>query len=297
MTALVVDAHHHIWRRADLPWLSGPMVPRIFGPYESIRRDYLIDEYISDARGCGVERSVYVQTNWPVDRALEEVQWVEAVAREAGWPHAIIAYADFMNENCAATLLAQSKASSRVRGSRMQLHWHENPNFRFASVPDLANSPVFRRNLARLQDFGWLFELQVFSSQMEDAARLVGDFPGIPFVLMHAGMPERDSGPDWQRWCDAIERMVDHPNLFIKLSGQGTFVHAVDQSFISDVVRKCLSLFGSARCMFGSNFPVEKIWTGYAALFQTYQQAMAEYPLDVRQDVFGRTATRVYRLT
>jgi predicted TIM-barrel fold metal-dependent hydrolase len=44
----IIDAHHHIWRRRDLPWLDGPMQPRIFGPYEAIRRDYLIDEYLAD---------------------------------------------------------------------------------------------------------------------------------------------------------------------------------------------------------------------------------------------------------
>ena len=63
MTA-IVDAHHHIWRRADLPWLDGPMQPRIFGPYEPIRRDYPISEYLADIAGCDVTKSVYVQANW-----------------------------------------------------------------------------------------------------------------------------------------------------------------------------------------------------------------------------------------
>ena len=60
----IVDAHHHIWRQADLPWLSGPMQPRIFGPYESIRRDYPVEEYLADCRPEGVTEAVYVQANW-----------------------------------------------------------------------------------------------------------------------------------------------------------------------------------------------------------------------------------------
>ena len=63
---VIVDAHHHVWRRADLPWLNGPMVPRIFGPYEPICRDYPIEEYLADIAGTGVEASVYVQANWPI---------------------------------------------------------------------------------------------------------------------------------------------------------------------------------------------------------------------------------------
>ncbi len=50
----IVDAHHHIWRQADLPWLTGPMQPRIFGPYEPIRRDYPIQEFLEDLAGTGV---------------------------------------------------------------------------------------------------------------------------------------------------------------------------------------------------------------------------------------------------
>jgi hypothetical protein len=65
----IVDAHHHIWRQADMPWLSGPMLPRIFGPYAAIRRDYLIDEFLEDLAGTGVVKSVYVQANWPPLRA------------------------------------------------------------------------------------------------------------------------------------------------------------------------------------------------------------------------------------
>ena len=90
----VIDAHFHVWRQADLPWLSGPMQPRIFGPYEPIRRDYLMAEYHEDSAATGVEKSVYVQANWPVDQAEAEVAWVSRLAAETGWPHGIVGYAD-----------------------------------------------------------------------------------------------------------------------------------------------------------------------------------------------------------
>ena len=73
----IIDAHHHIWRRADLPWLSGPMRPRILGPYDAIRRDYVIGEYRDDIAGTEVTRSVYVQANWAPERFEDEVAWVE----------------------------------------------------------------------------------------------------------------------------------------------------------------------------------------------------------------------------
>ena len=57
-----------------------------------------------------------------------------------------------------------------MRGVRMQLHWHENPAYRFASRPDLATDPKGPANVAKLADYGWSFDLQVFAAQMADAA-------------------------------------------------------------------------------------------------------------------------------
>jgi hypothetical protein len=125
----IVDAHHHIWRQADLPWLMGPMQPRIFGSYEPIRRDYAIGEYLDDVSGCGVTRSVYVQTNWAKERFEDEAAWVQQTANETGYPHAIIAYADMDVEDVRPQLDRLSRYKL-VRGVRMQLHWHENPHYR-----------------------------------------------------------------------------------------------------------------------------------------------------------------------
>ena len=185
----IVDAHHHIWRQADLPWLSGPMQPRIFGPYEPIRRDYPIQEYLDDLAGSGVTRSVYVQTNWANDRFEDETAWVQETAKDHGWPHAIVSYADF-NVDDVRPQLDRLARYPLVRGVRMQLHWHENPLYRFAARPDLCADPKIRRNVARLAEYGFSFDLQVFAPQMAGAAGLAEACPDVTFILQHAGMLE-----------------------------------------------------------------------------------------------------------
>lgn len=185
-----VDAHHHLWRIADLPWLSGGMKPRIFGPYASIRRDYLASEYVAEAQACGISSSVYVQANWPVERSVDEVLWLRDVHAETGWPMAIIGSADLFSDEGAEVMRSQASITPLMRGTRLQLHWHQHPDFRFASASDSMNDPVFRHNIAGLADLGWLFELQVFAPQMADAAAFVAAFPETTFVLVHAGMLE-----------------------------------------------------------------------------------------------------------
>lgn len=291
----IIDAHHHIWRQADLPWLEGPMVPRIFGPYEPIRRNYPIEEFLSDIRGTGVGKSVYVQTNWAKARAVDEVDWVQGIADAHGWPHAIVGYADLMDETAGGTLQRQSEFAL-MRGIRMQLHWHDNEMYRFAPRPDLMNEAVFRRNLRRLAHYGWSFDLQIFASQMADAAQLAADNPDITFILQHAGMPEDLTSAGRALWRDGMERLADRENVVTKLSGLGTFIHHNDPDHIAEIVAETVLMFGPERCLFGSNFPIEKLWTSYEALVSAFRAALAPYPWAAQDAMLRANAARIYRI-
>lgn len=288
----MIDAHFHIWRQADLPWLTGPMQPRIFGPYEPIRRDYPVTEYLADAAAAGMTEAVYVQANWPVDRFVAEAAFVAEASDASGFPIAIVAYADMLADDARPQLDALAR-NSRVRGVRQQLHWHQNPLYRFAADPDLACHPTLQRNIARLADFGWSFDLQVFTGQMTGAAALADACPGVTFVLQHAGMLEDLSEDGMDAWRTGMAMLAARPNVVSKLSGLGTFLRRNDAGHVAMVVRETLTLFGAGRCLFGSNFPIEKLWTTYAGLLDAHRAAV---PDGDRAAVFSSTAKRVYRL-
>ena len=306
----IIDAHHHIWRQADLPWLIGPMQPRIFGPYEPIRRDYPVREYLDDLAGNGVVKSVYVQTNWAKERYEDETAWVQRTSAETGWPHAIVAYADFGADDVRPQL-DRLKRYPLVRGVRMQLHWHQNPLYRFAPRADLCADPTLRRNIARLADYDWSFDLQVFAPQMPDAASLAEACPKVTFVLQHAGMPEDLSAAGrsaWRAgmpedlsaagrsaWRAGMVRLAACPNIVCKLSGLGTFIHRNDPAHIAGIVSETVAIFGADRCLFGSNFPIEKLWTSYGDLIDAYLDTVKTNPRH-RDAVLRDTAMRVYRL-
>lgn len=294
MDTPIIDAHHHIWRKQDLPWLEGPMLPRIFGPYEPIRRDYPISEFLSDIAGSGVVKSVYVQANWAPARAEDEVAWVQKTADESGWPHAIVGYADLMVEDVRPAL-DRLMRYPLLRGVRMQLHWHENPQYRFAKTADVAADPAFKRNFAALADYGLSFDLQVFHGQMAGAAELAAAFPKTTLILQHAGMLEDTSPAGRDAWRRAMADLARCPNVVAKLSGLGTFIHRNDPEHIAWIVDETLALFGAERCLYGSNFPIEKLWTDYASLIGAYKAAVASHP-SAERAVFHDTAARVYRI-
>jgi len=291
----IVDAHHHIWRQADLSWLSGPIQPRIFGPYEQIRRDYLIDEFLADLAGTGVTKSVYVQTNWPKENFEAEVAWVSEVARESGWPHGIVGYADVTVDDVRPQLDRLSKYKL-MRGVRMQMHWHENTTYRFAPRPDLATDPEVQRNIARLADYGWSFDLQVFAPQMAGAAQLAAACPNVTFILQHAGMLEDLSEKGWAEWRAGMKLLAAQPNVMSKTSALGTFIHRNDAAHVAAIVRETVALFGAQRTLFGSNFPIEKLWTTYPELIAAHRAAAAQLPDADARALMHDTAMRVYRL-
>jgi predicted TIM-barrel fold metal-dependent hydrolase len=295
MTIPIIDSHHHIWQQSDLPWLSGPMVPRIFGPYESVRRDYPIKEYLADTAGTGVVKSVYVQANWASVRAQDEVVYVEQAAEETGWPHAIVAYADFLADDVRPAL-DRLKKHPLVRGIRMQLHWHVNEQYRFAKRPDLVDDATFRKNFAALSDYGFSFDLQVFADQMMGAARLAADFPQTTFILQHAGMLEDLSDAGRAVWRQAMRVLATQPNVVSKLSALGTFIHRNDPAHIAWVVKETVAIFGASRCLFGSNFPIEKIWTDFRPMTEAYRVALAGYPESEQRAMLHDNAARVYRI-
>jgi predicted TIM-barrel fold metal-dependent hydrolase len=168
--------------------------------------------------------------------------------------------------------------------------------YRFAARADLCDDPTIRRNIGRLADYGWSFDLQVFAPQMAGAARLAEACPRVTFVLQHAGMMEDASAEGRERWRAGMAKLAAEPNVVTKLSGLGTFIHRNDEAHIADVVGETVAMFGAERCLFGSNFPIEKLWTDYKTLVAAYWSAVAKFSPAEQEAIFAGTAQRVYRL-
>jgi len=129
------------------------------------------------------------------------------------------------------------------------LHWHATELYRFAARADLMNDPDWRRGFGLIGEHRLLFELQIFTSQFADGAKLAAAFPGTPFVLMHCGMPEDLSEPGMAAWREGLKRLADQPNMHAKLSGLGTFLRRNDPAHVARIVRETSPCFGPQRCV------------------------------------------------
>ena len=185
-----------------------------------------------------------MQCNWAKEAFEDEVAYVQQAADETGFPHGIVGYADFLANDVRPQLDRLTKYRG-MRGLRMQLQWHENPQYRFAAGPDLARDAILQKNVGQLADYGWTFDLQVFAGQMEGAAELAASAPKVAFILQHAGMLEDLSADGWARWRKGMRLLAVHPNIVSKLSALGTFIHKNDPDHIAAVVRGKRSKFSA----------------------------------------------------
>ncbi len=291
----VIDTHHHIWLRKDVGWLAEPPIPRMFGDYFGIRRDYPVEEFINDVTPQGVEKSVHVTAMWGPSRAIDESRWLQEIADKYGFPHGIVCNVDLADPEAEAMIKAQ-KQFPNLRGVRQMLYWDSDPVRQAAPRPDFCNSPDFRRGFELLEKHELQFELQVYAGQAAFAADLLRAFPGVRMILVHAGMLTARTQQAIDQWRGALALLASFPNVHVKLSGLGMFSNGITFPQVRQVIRDVIQLFGIERTIYGSNFPLEKLHASYADFLDIYRKVLCEYPERDQRAVLYDNALKFYRL-
>jgi len=295
----IIDTHHHIWEVANYPWLLAPMSPKIFGDqYEPLRHDYLLDDLLADFGDHNIVKSVHVQAHFDPPNHVGETKWLQAVADQAGFPHAIAGHVDLADPGAEA-MLADHCAYANFRAIRDVVYWQEgDPTRQVVDRPDFCLSEEFRRGVALLEKNQISLELQGFANQFGYFAELVGDNPGVNFCLVHGGLLTGDDDATFDDWQNALRALTPLENVFVKCSGANTFSRSAART-AQQVARQyntLLDLFGAERCFFGSNFPVEKLKCTFDDLMAICKQAVASRPEAEQQAFFHDTAARFYRI-
>ena len=301
MPARIVDTHHHLLELgAHCPaWLEAPPPPdaiaRVLGDIEPIRRTYLVDDYLADMQGLGLEKSVCVELGG--QDFAEEAAWLQSLADAHGFPHGIVAGVA-LEDPGAGELLEEHGRLPNVRGVRQLLNAHPDPQLTFSPRDDLMRADDWRRGFALLARHGLAFELQCFTHQLADAAALARAFPDVPIVLDHAEMPVERDAAGVAAWREALAPLVGCQNVTVKVSGFGMIERAWTRDGMRPFAAGALELFGPDRCMFASNFPVERLFADAATLVADCDAVCDELGLGPgeRDAFFAGTAERVYRL-
>ncbi|HEV7908022.1 MAG TPA: amidohydrolase family protein [Pseudonocardiaceae bacterium] len=296
----IIDAHHHLCHlsAASYPWLEGPQVVRYHGDDFSLRREYLLDDYRADAAGlealgAKLAGSVHVE-NGAAD-PLWESQWIDTVITQNDTPTAQVVRVDLASPTARQELTAHATLPS-VRGVRDILNWHPDPVFTHRERADLITDAAWLAGFAALREFGFSFDMQVFPSQLGQAAALAADHGDVPIVLDHAGMPiERDPSA-LNRWKRDLTSVAAEANTTVKISALGTNDHNWTIDSIRRIVLDTIDVFGPSRSMFASNFPVDGLYSTFGTLFEAFDRITIGLNRSERVDLFAGTARRFYRI-
>lgn len=300
ITLDLIDSHQHLCllSEASYPWLEGPAVPRYHGDDLPLRRDYLVRDYLNDAAeltavGARLVGSVHVE-NGAAD-PLWEATWIDGLITRSPVPTVQVAKADLTRADVEAHL-AQLATLRSVRGIRDILNWHPDPLYTHRHRADLLTATDWRRGFAALSMHGLSFDLQVFPAQLRDASRLAADFGGTSIVLDHAGMPIERDADALVRWRRGLDSLAAESNTVVKISALGTNDHRWTTDSIRRVVLETIDAFGPSRTMFGSNFPVDGLYSTYGRIFEAFLEIVSQFTVEEKADMFAGTAQKFYRM-
>src|SRR5215470_3185365 len=314
-TRPICDPHHHLW---DHPG-----------------RRYLLDELLADTgSGHNVVSTVFVECmsmyragGAPELRPVGETEFVNGVAAmsaSGGFgatrvASGIVSFADLtLGDRVGAVLDAHLAASPRFRGIRHAAGWDASEQIRNSHTNPPAGlflDARFRRGFAELARRGLTFDAWLYHPQLSDLTDLAKAYPDTTIILDHFGGP-LGIGPYAGRraevfagWQRAIRAVADCPNVVAKLGGlvmplNGFGFHKRTEPIGSeelaqatgDWYRYAIECFGVERCMFESNFPVDKVSVSYRVLWNSFKRLTAGFSAVERAALFHDTAVRVYRL-
>jgi len=292
----IVDAHHHLWRLAGehYPKFVGPPGEFFLGDYSALKCDFMPQDYRRVSAGHNVVATVHVEAEWRRDDQLGETAWVSEVADEHGLPDVLVGHAWFDDPQVERVLEGHAR-SPRMRGIRSKpaLPWCPQGNDEGRGV---MSDPAWRRGYALLARYGLSWDLRVPHAQLPEAAEVVGAYPDIPVVLNHTGFPWDRSDEGLAAWRRDMRVIAARPNVCLKLSEFGLADRPWDYEENRRIVLEAIEIFGVARCMFASNFPVAGLRIDFDALYTAYKRMVADFSESEQLALFHDNARRFYRI-
>ena len=319
----IVDAHHHLYDRPGSRYLLDEILADVACGH-NVRATVLLQARAM-LRANGLEHFKPLgETEFANGIAAMSASGIYGSARICA---GIVGYADLtMGDDVRAVLEKHVQLAGgttleggRFCGIRQSLTWDPDATLTNPLYPTsecLMDSECFRKGFTHLAQLGLSFDAWVFFHQLPRLASLARAFPDTPIVVNHCGGfigIEAYAGKQdlvFQQWRRGILELANCPNVMIKLSGLGmrlggiTFEEgerAPSSIELADAWRPwletCILAFGAGRCMFGSNFPVDKGNHSYGVGLNALKRVIERTTPDEKADILWRSAKSFYGLS
>jgi predicted TIM-barrel fold metal-dependent hydrolase len=309
----VCDPHFHLWDIKERP------NPNLGEAVEQNLPRYVATDYLADmaqlptplelVSGVHVETVVGQMQGGAVIDPVAETRFVSAQLNARRHAAGIVSYVHLAQDTIAAEQVLQQHAEAadgRLRGVRMILNHHaDNPDLTWPQVErgDFLGDSLFREGINLLGEHGLSFDLQCNPHQFLDAATTFAEHPETPVILNHLGSFHDGEDAAYEKmWRQGMKALSEVPHVSVKLSM--LFFCAKDyhkdqdkEEHVRSLVREVIDMFGADRCMFASNYPVDRIMgIDIGTLYGRFLAWTTDWSDTERAALFHDTAARVYRL-
>jgi predicted TIM-barrel fold metal-dependent hydrolase len=296
----IFDAHHHLWDlrsgEGHYPWLQDAYDDAFFlGSYHALCRDFLPADLRAAYAGWNLVGSVHVEAERSRQEQVAETRWLAEQHAAAGLPTLIVGHVSFTQPDRDEVLAAHA-ACPLVRGIRSKPIIAQTPGGSVRGEPGTLQDPHFIEGLSRLERFGFSWDLRVPFWHLEEAAALVDQFPGIPVVVNHLGLPLDRSPEALAVWRRGLEHLARLSHTVLKVSELGLHGGRWDAASNRTVVSEAIGIYGIDRCMFASNLPVSGLSANLDQIIDTVLSAVPGASQIEIDGLFAENAQRFYKL-
>ncbi|MCC5948915.1 MAG: amidohydrolase family protein [Nitriliruptoraceae bacterium] len=283
-----VDTHVHFFDH-DQPdlrwsWLEPGVTHADIGNIEGMKsRRYTAPEFVAESRFQRVRRCVHVQAALGTADPVAETRWLQAMADEQGMPQAIVAEAHLQDPAVGDTLARHARFPN-LRGIRDFAHG------------DYLVDPDFERGYAQLAHHDWIYDLDTEYPHFSKAAALAARHPQTVMVVDHAGFPRARTDDYLAAWRRELRHFAGLDNVVMKISGLGMCDPRWTLESLRPWVHECLEVFGPDRAVFGTNWPLDRLFSGYSDIVDAYRVLIADLSPTEQHQLFVGNATRLFRL-
>jgi predicted TIM-barrel fold metal-dependent hydrolase len=297
----ICDPHIHLFPLKELSfeWLSGPnqAVEHCFlkEKINNIRNEYVLSDLINDSKKHNVTKFVHIQAY--CSSALDEAKYCNSVAMTHPQLGATAAFADLSQESHILNEHLQSLAQlPKVCGVRQLLNYHDQRSDLRETPRKYEQDSQWIENLALLEKYGLHYEYHVLSNQLHSLQKIATQYPNLPFVINHCGLPVELDDNTLNVWRKDIQLLGSLPNVYMKISGLYMVHHDLPQQKLNEIVEDLIQAFSTEKVMFASNYPIEKAVLTYDELYTKFKVSVAHRSEDEQRKMFYDNAMKFYRL-
>lgn len=285
-----IDTHIHLYD-LKLPqlrhdWLEPDSIHPFLGNIDALKAPrYWLDDYLAETRFSNVPKAVHVQCAGATPDPVEETRWLQAEADRTGFPLAIVAECHLADPDC-ERVLDRHMEHAGLRGIR---------DYNVGDIDYLVD-PAWQRGCRALAARGLVACVDTRYQRFDQLLRIAGEIGDVTFCVDHCAIPEKRTPEHFNAWREGLRQLASVENVIVKISGLGMYDHRWTVDSLRPWVLACIEAVGPSRIIFGTNWPVDRMFSSFPDLVAAYAEIVSEFRVPERRAMFAGNAERIFRL-